>query len=169
MRAMKPEGGFDRSGRAFGSMIRSMDGRCDGMISTRLAGAVVILTLTAGPASGQTLVSSADGLAPCLAKVAGHPTTGSDFEPQAAADPKNPAHLVATWMTVAANDHVNIRVASSTDGGGTWTKPVTLPFTQCAGGPDSATYSVDTWVSIGADGRAYISALAAIGPPDPPA
>src|SRR5262249_31039683 len=120
------------------------------------------------PAGGIRVSSGAD-LERCVRDTPGHPLTGSDFEPSAAVGPTDPSHIVVSWMTVFADKYISIRTAMSSDGGRTWSPPVTLPFTGCAGGPVEARYSVDTWVAIGSDGRGYLSALAAVGPPDPPA
>jgi hypothetical protein len=70
------------------------------------------------------------------------------------ANPLNPRNLVA----VSGGGLIqNINVAASFDGGASWQR-TTLPMTQCAGGP--YLLAGDPWISFGANGNVYASALA---------
>jgi hypothetical protein len=75
-------------------------------------------------------------------------------EPCVAVNPSNPKNVVALWMGGLIQ---NIPSAASFDAGTTWQRTV-LPLTQCAGGP----YLIagDPWLSFGANGDLYASALA---------
>ena len=120
-----------------------------GVVSIALVGAAVATaaTLTAG-----TPVQVADNplaaTAACAPLVAQQTAAGSvDFagsevEPYVAADPSNPAHLVASfqqdrWNDGGANGITNV---VSTNGGLTWSLASSQPqFTKCAGAaPGSA-------------------------------
>lgn len=85
----------------------------------------------------------------------GFGTGFSDAETEVtlAADPRRPTHLVAGWMQDLYNGYVT---ATSVDGGRTWSRPTVVPgVSACSGG--DADLGLDPWVSIGADGTAYLS------------
>jgi hypothetical protein len=90
-----------------------------------------------------------DGFAP-----PGNWTIQDAGETCVAVNPLNPKNVVALWMGGLIQ---NIITAASFDGGATWQRS-TLPVTQCAGGP--YLFAGDPWVSFGADGNLYASALA---------
>src|SRR5688572_10240781 len=68
-------------------------------------------------------------LSPWLAAAAGVPVSGSadapDFFPDVAESPDG-GRLVAAWITDEANLNRDVRVATSTDGGATWSPETTL-------------------------------------------
>jgi hypothetical protein len=80
---------------------------------------------------------------------------GSEVEPYVAADPSNPAHLVASfqqdrWNDGGANGITNV---VSTNGGLTWSLASSQPqFTKCAGAapgsPGDFNRATDPWVSF---------------------
>lgn len=77
----------------------------------------------------------------------------AETEVTLAVDPRRPTHLIAGWMQDLYNGYVT---ATSVDGGQTWSGPVVVPgISACSGG--DADLGVDPWVSIGADGTAYIA------------
>ncbi len=81
-------------------------------------------------------------------------------EPHAAVNPKDPDHILASWMVAAQGGNGAIQAAASFDGGRSWTPPVTLPINACARGPfDFLPRASDPWVAFGPDGRAYVSAI----------
>ncbi len=81
-----------------------------------------------------------------------------EYEPHAAANPANPDQIVATW--IASTDSAGqVMVATSKDGGASWTTPTVLPVTGCAGGDAGATRAGDPWAAFGPDGRAYVGAM----------
>src|SRR5258708_6921162 len=75
-------------------------------------------------------------------------------EPCVAVNPLNPKNVVALWMSGLIQ---NIIAGASFDGGASW-QQIPLPLTVCAGGP--YLLAGDVWVSFGADGGLYASALA---------
>jgi hypothetical protein len=81
-------------------------------------------------------------------------------EPSLAADPADPAHLVAAWQQDRrpAGAAYGAAVAVSRDAGATWTEAMLPDLARCAGGPYALVS--DTWASIGPDHVAYVSALA---------
>lgn len=81
-----------------------------------------------------------------------------EYEPHAAANPANPDQIVATWIGITDSTS-QIMVATSRDGGATWTAPTVLPVTACAGGDPGATRAGDPWAAFGPDGRAYVGAM----------
>lgn len=115
----------------------------------------------AAPAAAFVQVSSGGpgdaALARCLG---GSSALRFEREPHAAVNPKDPDHIVASWMVAARNSDGAIQAAASFDGGRSWTPPVTLPINACAGGPfDFLPRASDPWVAFGPDGRAYVSAI----------
>lgn len=71
-----------------------------------------------------------------------------------AADPAHPRHLVATWDQ---DNHKSTVVATSRNGGKSWTISTLPGISKCTGG--SSDEVVDPWVSIGAKGVAYFASL----------
>jgi hypothetical protein len=83
----------------------------------------------------------------------------SEVEPSLAADPRDPAHLVAAWQQDRnlRGAALGVLVAWSGDGGATWqASSQPPPLNRCDGGRYDA--ASDPIVSIGPD-RAYLSAL----------
>lgn len=92
----------------------------------------------------------------------------AEVEPSAAADPTNPARLLAAWQQDRwTNGGARAIVSAiSSDGGSTWQRTV-HPFSRCGG---AATGSVgdferatDPWVDFAPDGTAFVMALAFSG------
>jgi hypothetical protein len=95
----------------------------------------------------------------CLANDLGVVPRFTDNESYAASDPRNPDRVIAVWQTQSGAGSV-IQWVRSTDGGATWTPPRPAPINACAGGPlATGSNASDPWVSLGPDGRVYISAI----------
>jgi hypothetical protein len=94
--------------------------------------------------------------------------TGHELEPAITVNPANPRNLVAAWKqdVGTANQTRSDLVASSLDGGKTWTRSTIPGLTACTGG--TADSGSDPWVSAGGDGTVYFSGLAADISTDPP-
>jgi hypothetical protein len=94
--------------------------------------------------------------------------TGHELEPAITVNPANPRNIVAAWKQDAgtANQTRSDLVASSLDGGKTWTRTTIPGLTVCTGG--TADSGSDPWVSAGRDGTVYFSGLAASLTTDPP-
>lgn len=99
------------------------------------------------------------------APVTGVLYTGAEVEPQVAADPANPLHLIGVWQQDRWSDGGarGLRTGYSFDGGLTW--GVThAAFSRCTGGSAAAgtdyARASDPWTSIGPDGIAYQVAIA---------
>ena len=86
-------------------------------------------------------------------------TERDEIEPHVAASAVDPDHLVAAWMMRAPGGPGAMQASVSRDGGATWDDPVTLPMGECAGGGKGGLYVSDPWVSIDAEGRAYVSGI----------
>jgi hypothetical protein len=91
-----------------------------------------------------------------------------EIEPAIAVNPANPRTIVATWKQDVsgpfnARDDV---VASSQDGGRTWSRTTVPGLTRCSGG--TADTASDPWVSFGGDGTAYFGGQAGLMSSDPP-
>lgn len=82
-----------------------------------------------------------------------------EVEPHAAVDPADATHLVAAWMTQVRGRSGAIMASVSRDGGQTWSAAKVLPFNTCAGGSPGLPATSDPWVSIGVDGRVYVTAI----------
>ena len=76
------------------------------------------------------------------------------FEPVAAVNPTDPDNIVAVWTQDYSKAHV---VASTHDGGRTWTRSIPPGLTDCTGGEHQAAF--DPWISFDRAGTAYISAM----------
>ena len=99
-----------------------------------------------------------DSVSRACFKGAGHAAI-REYEPSAAANPANPDQIVATWMANTDSSYQTM-VATSGDGGATWTVPTVVSATACAGGAAAAKGSGDDWAAFGPDGRAYVSTMA---------
>jgi hypothetical protein len=142
-----------------------------GVVSIALAGAAVA---TAAVLTAGTPVQVADNplgatgaCAPLVAQQTAAGSVnypGSEVEPYVAADPSNPAHLVASfqqdrWNDGGANGITNV---VSTNGGSTWSLASSQPqFTKCAGAapgsPGDFNRATDPWVSFSSDGSIVYS------------
>jgi hypothetical protein len=86
---------------------------------------------------------------------------GAEVEAQLAVDPSDPAKMVAAWQQdrslLAGAGALSTGVSVSDDGGRSWRRVQVPGTTGCvSGGFDRAS---DPWVSIGADGTAYLATL----------
>src|SRR5512132_2651076 len=85
---------------------------------------------------------------------------GYELEPMVTVNPANPRNLVATWkQDVGPLASRSDLVATSPDGGKTWTRRTIPGLTVCTGG--TADVGSDPWLSAGGDGTVYFSGLAA--------
>lgn len=82
-----------------------------------------------------------------------------EMEPHVAVHPTDPDHLVAAWMARVRGRPGAILAAASRDGGRTWGRPSALPVSACAGGNAALPAASDPWVSIGPEGRVYVTAM----------
>jgi hypothetical protein len=94
--------------------------------------------------------------------------TGHELEPAITINPANPRNIVAAWKQDVgpANQSRSDLVASSRDGGKTWSRSTIPGLTTCTGGTADA--GSDPWLSAGGDGTVYLSGLAADLSTDPP-
>ena len=85
--------------------------------------------------------------------------TGQEVEPSITVNPANPRNLVGTWKQDVGPDSTRADlIASSLDGGRTWTRSTIPGLSKCTGG--TADGGSDPWVSAGVDGTVYFSGLA---------
>lgn len=93
---------------------------------------------------------------------------GAEVEPHLAADPRDASHLVAAWQQDRwSNGSARaLMSAASFDGGATWSVRA-LPFSACAGegAARGGLYlrTSDPWLSFGADGTVFASAISNAG------
>jgi hypothetical protein len=93
--------------------------------------------------------------------------TGHELETAITVNPANPRNIIATWKQDVGPDSTRSDlVASSQDGGKTWTRTTIPDLTVCTGG--TADTGSDPWVSAGGDGSVYFSGLAADISTEPP-
>jgi len=93
--------------------------------------------------------------------------SGHELEPAVAVNPANPRNIVATWkQDVGPFNGRDDLVASSLDGGRTWTRSTIPGLTVCTGG--TADTASDPWVSAGGDGTVYFGGQAGPLSSDPP-
>jgi hypothetical protein len=96
----------------------------------------------------------------CLANSSGFVARYTDEEAFAAVDPGSSRRVIVVWQTRSGTGSV-IQWSLSPDGGSTWTSPRAAPINSCAGGPIAdAPRASDPWVTVGPDGRVYLSAIA---------
>src|SRR3954451_18056182 len=94
--------------------------------------------------------------------------TGHELEPMIAVNPANPRNIVAAWKqdVGSANQTLSDLVASSQDGGKTWTRTTIPGLSVCTGGTADA--PSDPWVSAGGGGAVYFWGFAAALSTEPP-
>jgi hypothetical protein len=93
--------------------------------------------------------------------------TGYELESMIAVNPANPRNIIATWKQDAG--FLSTRsdlIASSLDGGRTWSRSTIPGLTACTGG--TGDIGTDPWVSAGGDGTVYFSGLSGDLSSDPP-
>jgi hypothetical protein len=98
------------------------------------------------------------GASPYPAGCGTTPYPDSEVEFSLARDPRRPKMLVGAWIQDQPRAPV---VASSRDGGRTWTTVVPPALAACTG--SEFVRSTDPWVSVGPDGTAYLVSLL-VGP-----
>ena len=86
--------------------------------------------------------------------------TNADTDPRVASSPADPDDLVGVWTQDASifGDGHGVMSSWSSDGGATW-HGARVPFTTCNTPATRFTSAQGPWVSIGADGRVYATAL----------
>jgi hypothetical protein len=86
--------------------------------------------------------------------------TGHELETAITVNPANPRNIIATWKQDVGPDSTRSDlVASSQNGGKTWTRTTIPGLSVCTGGTADA--ASDPWLSAGGDGTVYFSGLAA--------
>jgi len=121
----------------------------------------------AAPAPPERAVSGATPFGAC-GGAGGTLFAGAEVEPQLAADPRDASHLVAAWQQDRwSNGSARaLMAAASFDGGATWSVRA-LPFSACAGegAARGGNYlrTSDPWLSLGADGTVFASAISTAG------
>jgi hypothetical protein len=86
--------------------------------------------------------------------------TGHELEPMITVGPADRRNIIATWkQDVGPNATRSDLIASSQDGGKTWTRTTIPGLTVCTGG--TADLASDPWVSAGGHGTVYFGGLAA--------
>ena len=92
----------------------------------------------------------------------------SETEPHLAANPTDPANLIAVWHQDrwSNGSAQGIGGAYTLDGGATWTA-LEVPFTRCSGGSPGTTgdyqRASDPWLTFGPDGTVHLMALVSDG------
>ena len=82
-------------------------------------------------------------------------------EPFGLVDPRNPNHLVISWLQRARFGVTVLRSAASFDGGESWPYVTTLPLTSCATRTSFPFHTAgDPWLAVGGNGPIYASGLA---------
>ncbi len=94
--------------------------------------------------------------------------TGYELESMISVNPANARNIIATWkQDVGFESTRSDLVASSLDGGKTWSRSTIPGLTACTGG--TADIATDPWISAGGDGTVYFSGLTGVlSPADTP-
>jgi len=92
---------------------------------------------------------------------------GHELEPAITVNPANPRNIVATWKQDVGpfSPGRSDLVASSLDGGKTWTRSTIPGLTVCTGGTSDT--ASDPWVSAGGDGTVYFAGQSGLLSTDP--
>jgi hypothetical protein len=139
--------------------------------SALLASVLLVAAASAGPFKVKRL-QAISGPSPFAAGCPGalHDDTnitGHELEPAIAVNPADSRNIIAAWKQDVGPDSTRSDlVASSQDGGKTWTRTTIPGLTVCTGG--TADTGSDPWVSAGGDGTVYFSGLAADISTNPP-
>jgi hypothetical protein len=92
--------------------------------------------------------------------------TGHELEPMITVNPARPRNIIATWkQDVGPFATRSDLVASSQDGGKSWTRSTIPGLTVCTGGTEDT--ATDPWISAGGDGTVYFSGLTVDHSSDP--
>lgn len=129
------------------------------VIRLAVVAALAFATAAAGRAAWTT-ISAHSPYSGCAAAGLDGLFADAEVEPSLAADPRNPRRLVASYQQDRfTNGGARGLVAATSGDGRTWVRSA-LPFGACAGGRTASwRRASDPWVSIGADGRAYVIAV----------
>ena len=140
--------------------------------SALLASALLVAAASAGPYKVKSL-KAISGPSPFAAGCPGALSddtniTGHELEPAIAVNPADRRDIIAAWKQDVGpfNGTRSDLVASSQDGGKTWTRSTIPGLGICTGG--TADSPSDPWVSAGGDGTVYFSGLAADISTEPP-
>ncbi|MDH6145788.1 hypothetical protein P3T35_007849 [Kitasatospora sp. GP30] len=108
-----------------------------------------------------TLISPGDPYAACDLSGDGSGTNypAAEAEPYAAADPRDPKHVIGIYQQDRWSNGGARGLSSSYSTDGVHFTQTALPFTHCAPGGLPYQRASDGWVSFGPDGTAYSSAL----------
>lgn len=152
----------------------------DGRSGRGALAAAVLLLVPAGAAAGPLTATapvavSSEGTSPLGGcelddkdEQEGTNFTSSEVEPFVDVNPANSDNLVGTWQQDRwsnGGSRGNL-VATSSDGGASWTQVTQTKSSACTGGPPEFVRASDPWVSFSPDGTAYLMTLA-IGAPPP--
>ena len=86
--------------------------------------------------------------------------TGHELEPMITVNPARPRNIIAAWKQDVGPDSTRSDlVASSQNGGRTWTRTTIPGLSVCTGGTADA--ASDPWLSAGGDGTVYFGGLSA--------
>jgi hypothetical protein len=127
-----------------------------------LAGGAALAADTAGPPAANPRevagVSPFTGVTCNVPPSAlGQATVDREVEPILASDPRNRERLVGAWIDLTG---ATIRTAATGNGGRSWTLATPPDLDACTGASGStAEGTYDPWVSIGADGVAYLASV----------
>jgi hypothetical protein len=90
---------------------------------------------------------------------------GHELETAITVNPANPRNIIATWkQDVGPFNSRDDLIASSLDGGKTWTRSTIPGLTVCTGGTSDT--ASDPWVSAGGDGTVYFGGQSGVLSPD---
>ena len=123
------------------------------------APALVLVALIVAVGARVHLVSGESPFAGCSTRPA---FTNAEAEPSLAVDPRNASRLVAAYQQDRYRRGGGARgivAAVSRDGGRRWSRTA-IPVSRCAG-PSArpVPFASDPWVSVGPDGRVYVSTV----------
>jgi BNR repeat-like domain len=119
---------------------------------------VFLLGVDVAVASRPARVSAASPFAGCSTREA---FTNAEVEPALAADPRDASRVIAVYQQdrYHGGGARGIVAATSSDDGVSWSH-VSLPVSRCAGAAArQVSFASDPWVSVGPDGRIYLSTL----------
>jgi hypothetical protein len=139
--------------------------------SALLASALLAAAASAGPYKVKRLqsISGPSPFAGCPGALHDDTNiTGHELETMITVNPANPRNIIAAWKQDVGplNGTRSDLVASSQDGGKTWTRTTIPGLSVCTGGTADA--PSDPWVSAGGDGTVYFAGQAGPLSSDPP-
>jgi hypothetical protein len=149
--------------------VSQMFERCQHVLALSFVGAIAaigctpVLLRSQGNRTGLVAISAKtdSAFSRCAQAAVPIDTVTPASEPFGVVDPRNPNHLVISWMQRARFGVTVLRSAASFDGGESWPYVTTLPLTSCATrAPFSFHTSGDPWLAVGGNGPIYASGLA---------